>query len=229
MIIVDDASTDETAAIVKRLQTGDERIQLLQNEKNMRAAVSRNEGIQKSKGQYIAFLDSDDLWFSDKLEKQLAFMKSRKASFSCASYEVVDENDQTTGKQVIMLPESDYHTFLEHNLLQTVGIMVDASVVPISLLHMPSLTLCEDAATWLQILKAGYPCLGIQEILCQYRHSMRSLSGNKLKSSKALWHVYREVERLPVTYCCYCFIRYALLAVWKRLPTLRKKKAGRRR
>ena len=103
---------------------------------------------------FIAYLDADDIWKPDKLEKQVSFMKSKPCSFSCTSYEVVDDDGKPLNKQVHMLPEVDYVGFLTNNLLQTVGIMVDIDIVDRKYLEMPDIRRRQDAATWLQILKA---------------------------------------------------------------------------
>ena len=120
-------------------------------------------------------------------------------------------------KQVHMLPEVDYVGFLTNNLLQTVGIMVDIDIVDRKYLEMPDIRRRQDAATWLQILKAGYKCYGLDEILAEYRRAGNSLSSNKIKAIKGVWNLYRNIEHLSLLFSCYCFIRYAVLAVWKRV------------
>ena len=82
---------------------------------------------------------------------------------------------------------------------------------------MPNLRRRQDAATWLQILKSGHRCYGINEVLAQYRRTEGSLSSNKIKAIKGVWFLYRKVEKLNIIVSIYCFIRYAFLAVWKRI------------
>ncbi len=84
---------------------------------------------------------------------------------------------------------------------------------------MPDIRRRQDAATWLQILKAGFDCYGLDEILAEYRRAENSLSSNKFKAVKGVWSLYRDIEHLPLMFSCYCFARYAGLAVWKRLYT----------
>ena len=81
---------------------------------------------------------------------------------------------------------------------------------------MPDIRRRQDAATWLQILKAGYDCYGLDEILAEYRRTENSLSSNKFKAMKGIWMLYRNIEHLSLPFACYCFVRYAVLAVWKR-------------
>ena len=228
MLIVDDASPDGTAAAVEAFQRADPRIRLLRHEQNKRAAGARNTALAAARGQYIAYLDADDLWYPEKLAVQIEEMRKAQAAFSCTSFEVIDEKGVPVGRSVRMKPSLTYHGFLQNNLLQTVGIMADVSRVPKELLRMPELKLCEDAATWLQVLKAGYPCLGVQPVLAQYRHAAGSLSGNKKEAAKAVWHLYRRVEKLPLPYCCWCYGRYLALGVWKHIRSLRQVILGSR-
>lgn len=222
MIIVDDCSTDNTVDIVENIAKDDPRIKVFMQPTNGGAAKARNKSLKESTGRYVAYLDADDIWKPEKLEKQVAFMKAKSCGFSCASYEVIDNFGNLLNKQVHMLPEVDYIGFLTNNLLQTVGIMVDTKIIEKKYLVMPDIRRRQDAATWLQILKAGYKCYGIDEILAQYRRANNSLSSNKLKAVKGIWKLYREIEHLPLPFSCYCFVRYAFLAVWKRIYIRRK-------
>ena len=217
LIVVDDCSTDNTCTIVENLQKDDDRIFLYKQQSNSGAAQARNRALKEAKGRFITYLDADDVWFPQKLERQIEFMFDNNYVFTCTSYEVIDDNGCSNGKQVYMLPSVDYKGFLTYNLLQTVGIAVDTEYVDKSTLVMPNLRRRQDAATWLQILKSGVKCYGIHEVLAQYRHTKNSLSSNKLKAVKGVWFLYRKVEKLPLAFSCYCFVRYAFLAVWKRI------------
>lgn len=217
VLITDDCSTDKTVQIIKSFQENDSRIRLYELNKNSGAAVARNNSLAYVRGQYVAFLDADDIWYPNKIEMQLDFMKSRHAGFTCASYDVINEDGAYLGRTVHMMDHCDYVGFLTHNLLQTVGIMVDLNVVSKELLVMPLLKRRQDAATWLQILKSGVTCYGIYDSLCAYRRVSNSLSSNKFKAASGVWYLYRKVEKLPLYFSLYCFSRYAFLAVWKRI------------
>lgn len=217
MIIVDDCSTDRTIEIIQKVADEDGRIRLLRQDKNMGAARARTRAMQEGTGRYVAYLDADDIWKSDKLEKQVKFMQQQKIGFSCTSYEVINNDGKPLNKYIHMLPKVNYVGFLTNNLLQTVGIMVDTGIVEKKYLVMPDIRRRQDAATWLQILKAGYDCYGLDEILAEYRRTENSLSSNKLKAIKGIWTLYRDIEHLSLPFSCYCLVRYALLAVWKRV------------
>ena len=217
MLIVDDCSTDKTVEIVQKLSQEDERIKIFKQVTNSGAAKARNYSLRKATGRYIAYLDADDIWKPDKLEKQIAFMNRFNYGFSCTSYEVINDKGESLHKEIHMLPEVDYVGFLTNNLLQTVGIMADTDIIDKKYLIMPDIRRRQDAATWLRILKSGYKCYGLDEILAEYRRTENSLSSNKFKAAKGVWGLYRNIEKLSLPFSCYCFIRYAVLAVWKRI------------
>lgn len=226
MIIVDDCSTDKTIEIIESIAKVDPRVQVLRQDKNSGAGAARTRSMQNATGRFIAYLDADDIWKPDKLEKQVQFMKEKNCGFSCTSYEVINDAGEPLCKYVRMLPKVDYVGFLTNNLLQTVGIMVDTDKVDKKYLVMPDIRRRQDAATWLQVLKAGYDCYGLDEILAEYRRTVGSLSSNKFKAIKGIWKLYRDIEHLSFLFSSYCFIRYAFLAVWKRIY-LNKKQDGK--
>lgn len=217
MIIVDDCSSDHTVEIVGKIAQKDPRICVLVQPENGGAGKARTRSMQMGNGRFVAYLDADDKWKPEKLEKQIVFMKEHQCGFSCTSYEVIGDDGTSKNKYIHMLPKVDYVGFLTNNLLQTVGIMVDTSIVDKKYLVMPDIRRRQDAATWLQILKAGFECYGLDEILAEYRRAENSLSSNKLKAVKGIWNLYRNIEHLSLPFSCYCFIRYAFLAVWKRV------------
>ena len=222
LIIVDDCSSDRTCELVRGFMKKDNRVKLIDKKKNSGAADSRNITLKYSTGRFIAYLDSDDVWYPDKLSQQVSIMIKNKYGFSCTSYEVIDNEGNSLNKFIKMKEKLDYRGFLINNLIQTVGVMIDLNVVPKNYLEMPNMIRRQDAATWLQILKSGYNCFGIEEILCKYRRTKGSLSSNKVKAIKGIWYLYREIEKLSLIFSIYCFCRYSLLAVWKRVYLKRR-------
>lgn len=217
MLIVDDNSTDNTINIVEKISKFDPRIKLLKQTENKGPGAARTLAMLSSIGRYIAYLDADDLWYPQKLEKQIKFMQENNYSFSCTSYEVIHDSGRSLNKYIHMPFKLDYIGYLKNNLLQTVSIMVDIKQIDKKYLYMPNIRMGEDAATWLQILKAGYNCYGLDEILAMYRRTPKSLSSNKFKSVIGTWHMYKDIVNLPMSFAVYCFVRYLYFAIKKRI------------
>lgn len=217
MLLVDDCSQDNSKKIIEKYAKKDKRIKYIKLEENSGAAVARNKALELSKGRFIAYLDSDDLWKKEKIEKQVKFMLANNYAFTCTDYEKISEDGSSLNK-IIKIPEKvDYNLFLRNTIIQTVGVMVDTNLTGKEILIMPNIRRRQDAATWCQLLKKGFECYEVPENLSYYRVVTNSLSSNKLKAIKGTWRLYRDIERLPLWKSCYCFVGYAFNAVKKRI------------
>lgn len=223
MILVDDCSPDNSVAIIKKYAEKDNRIKYIKLEENSGAAIARNKALKESTGRFIAYLDADDLWKKEKLEKQVKFMLDNNYAFTCTDYEKIDENGKSLNK-VIRIPQKvDYNLFLRNTIIQTVGVMVDIKLTGKELLKMPNIRRRQDAATWCQLLKNGFDCYEMPESLSYYRVVSNSLSSNKFKAIKMNWYWYRKIEKLPLWKTFYCFAGYAFNAVKKRIYIKKRK------
>lgn len=217
MILVDDCTPDNSAQIIATYQTNDSRIKYIKLERNSGAAVARNTALAAAKGRYIAYLDSDDIWLPNKLERQLKFMNETGAVFSCCDYEKI-ERDGTSLLKVIHMPKTiTYEQLLRNTIIQTVGVIVDTKYVNRALLVMPNVRRGQDSATWLQMLRNGVKFMGQNEVLAQYRRVPQSLSSNKLKAVKRTWYLYRRVEKLSIMKSAWCMVAWAWHACLKRI------------
>ena len=216
LILVDDASPDKSADIIKRAAKKDSRIRLLQKNVNEGAAAARNSGIDCARGRYLAFLDADDYWYPKKLSRQLEFIKENGAGFTFTSYEFGDEDAMPTGKVVRAPKELDFRKALSRTVIFTSTVMIDLDKVPAELAHMPSIA-SEDTATWWSILKAGYTAGGLDEVLVIYRRPKKSLSSNKLKAIKRIWGLYRKIAKLSVIESAFYFVSWGVRASLRRL------------
>ena len=193
LLIIDDCSTETMKDIVDSFH--DKRIQYIRKLKNCGVAVARNTGIAQAKGRYLAFLDSDDLWVSNKLEKQLQFMQINDYAFTYTWY----SQFLMTSLQPIRLVKTkkyvDYQKLLYGNDIGCLTVMIDRQKLPY--IEMPS-SYHEDYITWLNILKTGIKAYSIPQALAYYRVSHKSLSGNKKRSLIWTWKVYRESQKLPL-------------------------------
>lgn len=239
LLLVDDCSDDGSADEVRRALSayvcvpadnalenvrsvevyqcgGEQRIWLICKDKNEGAAKARNTGLSFAGGQYLSFLDADDVWLPDKLERQLVFMEKRKAGFAFSAYEFGDESAKSTGKVVHVPDTLTYSEALSRTVIFTTTVVLDRDVVPDELIRMPQVE-SEDTATWWQILRAGYVACGLDEVLAIYRRPPKSLSSNKLKAVRRIWNLYRRQERLSVLSSAYYFVFWAYRATMRRI------------
>lgn len=189
LIIVDDNSTDDT---VDRISPylDDPRIKLFVNKRNLGGAGSRNVAIKHAKGRYIAFLDSDDLWSKDKLEKQIFFMQKYDVGFTFGSYTNIDENGHRHEK--INVPvKVNFSSLLKHNYIGCLTAVYDTK--PHGKIYMPLVKKRQDFALWLELLKKFDYAYSININLGYYRIRDGSLSRSKSDAFRYYWHVLRNV------------------------------------
>ncbi|MBR5422137.1 MAG: glycosyltransferase family 2 protein [Lachnospiraceae bacterium] len=216
LILVDDASSDGSAALMKELAAKDKRIRLLSNEGPHGAAHARNCGIDAAKGRYLAFLDADDLWLPEKLKRTLRFLKKQDASFVFTGYEFGDENAQGTGKVVHVPSSLDYEHALSRTVIFTSTVLLDMKRLGKKIVHMPDVE-SEDTACWWQILKSGVSARGLDARLVIYRRPAASLSSNKMVAVKRIWKLYRQQEKLGLIKSVGCLLGWAWRATARRL------------
>lgn len=200
LIIVDDHSTDNTIEIIQDYMANDSRIFLFEQEKNMGTAVARNTAVDRAKGEYLAFIDSDDLWKKEKLTKQLEFMRANNYVFTSTSYEEVDELGKPTGNIIYSHKVLDYNGLLKYNQGNST-IIYNAN--QLGKFYIPDIRKRNDFVMWLQVIKKTKYIYGMKEALTQYRVREGSLSSNKLDLVKYQWKVYREIENLSLVKSVY--------------------------
>lgn len=215
-LVTDDCSTDSTLAVLKKISEKDSRVKIFENSINSGAAVSRNNSLRFVRGEFIAFIDSDDLWYPNKLKEQLAFMADGIA-FSFTAYELINKSGLPLNKTIDFgcNREFDYGDMLKKKA--TLG----CSTVMLKKrsfddITMPLLRTGQDYATWLKLLKTGETAHLLGKVLTSYRIMPNSLSRNKFKKAKSQWQIYRNVERLPLLRALNCFLFYAWRAVFRK-------------
>ncbi len=206
MIIIDDVSTDNSVNIVEKYVKRDNRFRLIKLEKNSGPAIARNIGIKEAKGRYIAFLDADDLWLPEKLEKQLKFMNEYDLAFTYLSYKLIDEEGNDLG-EFITKEKITYKSMLKTCSVGCLTAIYDTQ--KLGKVYMPNILKRQDYGLWLKILKQIGSTRGILEPLAIYRIRKNSISSNKLIAAKYQWKIYREVEKLPFLKSTYYFMWYA--------------------
>ncbi len=196
MIIVDDCSTDNTKEIVENYSKDDTRIKYHCLTTQSGAAVARTIAMKLANGEYMAFLDSDDLWIKDKLEKQLIFMKHHDVAFTCTSYEQMDEEGKRLNRIIESVPKVNYNRVLLDCPVGNSTVMYN--VRKMGKFEVPNIRKRNDDALWLQMLKKEKYIYGMKGVLMQYRIRENSISSNKLKLIKYHWILYRDIEHLSV-------------------------------
>ncbi len=210
MIIVDDCSTDNTKEVVEQFSKNDDRIKYFCLETNSGAAVARTTAMEKANGEYMAFLDSDDLWVPNKLEKQLKFMNDNGYSFVCSAYEQIDEDSNKLGRTIKCIKKTNYNRLLLDCPVGNSTVMYNVSKM--GKFKVPNIRKRNDDALWLQMLKKEEYIWGQDEVLMLYRIRQNSISSNKFKLIKFHWQLYREIEHLSVLrsafhICWWCFLK----------------------
>lgn len=195
-IIIDDKSSDDSYILANQLAQKDSRIKVLQVKENGGAAKARNLGIKNANGRFIAFLDSDDMWMPDKLEKQIDFMLKNNYTFTYSNYEVLNKN----GSKVLFNPKkskTDYKRLLKTCDIGCLTVIYDTE--QLGKVYMPEDTpKREDYATWLDITRSGVIAYKLNETLATYRLSDNSVSSKKLSMLKYHFNVYRKHEHFGV-------------------------------
>lgn len=189
--IIDDASEDATLKIAETFSQKDERIKIHHNPTNRGTHISRNKGIETAIGDFIAFLDSDDLWKPQKLEKQLKCLSEENIAACFSSYELISEEGEKMHKKVIALPQLTYQKLLKANYVGNLTGIYNAR--KLGKVYCPEIAKRQDWALWLIVIEIGGPMKGIQESLAIYRIRKNSISRNKLEMLRYNFSVYHDV------------------------------------
>ena len=211
LIIVDDYSADKSYSIAEQYAKEDSRIICIKNPKNLGVAQTRNRAIESAKGEYIAFLDADDIWLPNKLQNQVTLMQKENISLCYTAYFTMSETGETLTR--FDVPEQvNYSDMLKTSSIGTLTTIYNAK--KLGKFYMSGVG-HEDYIMKLQILKQIPYAKGIQEPLAKYRIHEQGLSNNKLHAAKWQWHIYRKIEKLSLLKSLYYFMHYAYFGVFK--------------
>ncbi len=194
LIIVDNGSIISPELSDDILSDG--RVRLIEYAEILGAAEARNIGVSEAKGDLIAYLDSDDYWAPDKLEKQIKvmnrFRRNAKApAIVFSGREIIDEEGNDTGHYIGCEKVVDYKLLLKSNQINCSSVMLKKDYA--LKYPFPDGDFHEDYAVWLSILREGGYAAGINRPLLFYRSSHSSKSGNKAKSAIMTYKVYRYI------------------------------------
>lgn len=207
LIVVDDCSNDRTQHIILSYVNQDDRVKYFRLSTNSGAAVARNIGIGKSKGYFIAFLDSDDLWKPDKLSKQIQFMQEYDYHFTCSYYGKINEKSLVLDKHITYKNIADYEELLK-NCPGNSTVIYNADIL--GKFTIPNIRKRNDYVMWLQVIKKSKYLYCCCEELSYHRESSSSLSANKKNLVSYHWKVYREIEKLSLVKSTYLIIYWVI-------------------
>lgn len=215
LLVVDKNSSDRTQAIATSYASRDARVKPVSGLPQGGCVYNRNQAIQRASGSFLAFLDSDDLWLPEKLERQLAFMEQTGCDLSYTGYAQMNWSGRRLPHVIQPPARLTYEDLLNDNLLGCLTAMIRRSRFPEIYFEEH---LHEDFILWLRLLRQT-DAQGLPDTLAVYRQAAHSRSGNKVKAALARWRILRHYEKLPLIKALPCFSRYALGALQKRKPS----------
>ena len=207
LILVDDGSTDSTGILLEQMKETDPQIHVLHNQNNFGVSYSRNRGVDSAGADWIAFLDSDDLWKPEKLEKQIKIQRERNADIVYTGYDYMDAEGNPIDSVFHVPQELTYEQLLKQNVMSCSGILLKKQLL--QEYRMEKDEVHEDFLEWLRLLRSGAYAIGIDEPLHTLRIAQKeSKSGNKLKSAKMTYRTYQELglSGLQILYYMGCYI-----------------------
>lgn len=208
LVVVDDRSTDGTAGLIRNLADQDSRIRPIFSQINRGAAGSRNLALDMCQGQYVAFLDADDLWYPQKLEKQLEKAANTGADIIYCSYALFDGSGKKCHADFIVEEQTTLERMLVRSVMSCSTVLLRASAIRAN--RFPTNLYHEDYAFWLDLLRSGFTAVGVTEVLASYRVVNGSRSFNKLKSAQNRWRIYRDYLKLPLIPRAKAMVGYAI-------------------
>lgn len=216
MIIVDDCSDDESVEVIKGFADRDERIRLLVNERNSGAAVSRNRALREARGRWIAFLDSDDLWMPEKLERQLDFMVDNGYRFSYHPYREMDGDGHDTGVCITGPQHITRRGMYDFCWMGCLTVMYDREHV--GLVQIADIKKNNDYAMWLKVCQKA-DCYLLDAELARYRRGREGSVSTTSYTTLIKWHylLFRDAEGMGAISASWHTMRNLIWGVYKKL------------
>ncbi|MDC7286906.1 glycosyltransferase family 2 protein [Blautia schinkii] len=207
IVLVDDCSKDNSREVIEKYKEKHPEILYYCQETNQGAGAARNKALELAKGQYVAFLDADDMWHPEKIEKQINLLKKKNGAFSYTAIQMVDENDNVVKTKRKVKEQVDYNFLLHNTMIATSTVVVDRT--KLGDFRMPLRRGGQDYATWLMLLRDGTIAYGINEALEDYRVGNKdSLASKKGKSVRQVWEIQTQdegISKIVAVFNIFCF------------------------
>lgn len=191
LLVINDCSKDGTVELINKFVRQDSRVKLINNAQNMGVSYTRKHGLDEARGEWIAILDSDDIWLPDKLEKQIKLQQKTNAKLLYTGSGFMDVEGKCLDWCLVVPTEVTYRQLLKQNILSNSSALVHKDLY--KKYYAIGDTMHEDFAIWLQILKSGVKAYGVDEPLLIYRLDASSKSGNKIKAAIMNWNTYKYI------------------------------------
>lgn len=214
LLVIDNKSSDRSLELGKDWASKDPRIKVIESAENRGVANNRNHGIRIANGDYIAFIDSDDLWLPEKLERQLDFMVKDQIEFSCHDYQQMAADGSLLPIKRQCAPRTTYKDLLKNNVIGCLTVMIRTPLI--KQFSFKEQTPHEDFVLWLEILRKIPEVRGLNLSLARYRVLPNSRSGDKKRAAFDRWYLYRKILGLSLLESIYYFTCYAVTAIWVR-------------
>lgn len=213
IVLVDDCSKDKSRRVIEQYMNNHPEIVYYCQSTNQGAGATRNKALELARGQYVAFLDADDMWHPEKIQKQIELLKKKNGAFSYTAIQMIDENGQIVKRKRKVRDQVDYNFLLHNTMIATSTVLIDRTVL--GDFRMPLRRGGQDYATWLMLLRNGTIAYGIDEALEDYRvGNKESLAGKKGKSIRQVWEIQTQNEKIgkiPAAFNVCCFVFNALI------------------
>lgn len=213
LIVIDDGSSDRTREIITAFANQDRRICFVCNPQNIGVAKTRNRGLEMFRGKYVAFLDSDDYWESNMLEKMIVRAEETGADIIYCSYTMVDEQGKKLCNDFMVPPETSFEESIVRSVITCSTVLITGELAKNN--RFPTNMYHEDIAMWFLILRDGGTARGVQDVLAAYRQRANSRSAGKLTSARRRWAIYRKHLKLPLWKCVIVMFRYGYYGLIK--------------
>lgn len=215
LIVIDDCSSDNSVEIIAEYIELDNRVKLLRTSyPSGSPSLPRNMGIESSVGEYIAFLDADDIWLPKKLEQQIEFMRAGKYVFTYSNYEKISAEGYRSGRNVKMPKVTSFWDVIETCSIPCLTVLINRKLIGSTRFkQVPK----EDFIFWIDILKKDVKAFNVGEVLALYREQPKSRSGNKIDMVRSQWQILREELGVKPIVAAYLMIKYLYFGFLKYL------------
>jgi teichuronic acid biosynthesis glycosyltransferase TuaG len=217
LLVVDGGSQDNTREIVASYSVADPRIRLIPNPDDKGPAHARSIGVQQALGEYVAFLDGDDLWLRRKLSVQVDFMRRSGTEFSYTQYRVMNSHGTEASCPIGIHHHYNYPSYLFLRGIGCSTVIIKRNLFTKEILETYGLWHGEDTLWWLKILRAGAHARGVLEPLVLYRDAEGSLSKYRLRNQASVWRIYRDEFRLSTIFASMAYCSYVVDVALRRL------------